>query len=124
MPIAFSTAVKLRILALPSHTLLPVKLRPSVHRISRVCRRERTEVGELKDMQSEQQKKSQSTRCCIVGCGPAGAMLGFLLARRGIGVLVLEKHADFLRDFRGDTIHPSTIEILQEVGLADQLLHL
>ncbi len=81
-------------------------------------------MGELKDMQSEQQKKSQSTRCCIVGCGPAGAMLGFLLARRGIDVLVLEKHADFLRDFRGDTIHPSTIEILQEVGLADQLLHL
>ncbi|MGB6802355.1 MAG: FAD-dependent monooxygenase, partial [Candidatus Sulfotelmatobacter sp.] len=48
------------------------------------------------------------TRCCIAGGGPSGMMLGFLLARAGLGVLVLEKHADFLRDFRGDTIHPST----------------
>src|SRR6266550_7942722 len=48
------------------------------------------------------------TRCCIAGGGPAGVMLGFLLARMGIDVFVLEKHADFLRDFRGDTIHPST----------------
>src|SRR5437764_1449643 len=52
-----------------------------------------------------------STRCCIVGGGPAGMMLGFLLARGGVDVVVLEKHADFLRDFRGDTIHPSTLEV-------------
>ncbi|MFP5346708.1 MAG: FAD-dependent oxidoreductase [Actinomycetes bacterium] len=57
------------------------------------------------------------TRCCIAGCGPAGAMLGLLLARAGVDVLVLEKHADFLRDFRGDTIHTSTLQLLDELGL-------
>ena len=64
------------------------------------------------------------TTCVIAGSGPAGAMLGLLLARRGVDVLVLEKHADFLRDFRGDTIHPSTMEIMDELGLADPLLNL
>src|SRR5271167_2232934 len=63
-----------------------------------------------------------SVRCCIAGGGPAGMMLGFLLARAGISVLVLEKHADFLRDFRGDTIHPSTLEIMHELGLLDEFL--
>ena len=62
--------------------------------------------------------------CCIAGCGPAGAMLGLLLARAGLNVLVLEKHGDFLRDFRGDTIHPSTIEILDELSLAERFLQL
>lgn len=62
--------------------------------------------------------------CCIAGCGPAGALLGFLLARAGVGVLVLEKHGDFLRDFRGDTIHPSTLEILDELGLSERFLTL
>jgi NADPH-dependent 2,4-dienoyl-CoA reductase/sulfur reductase-like enzyme len=62
--------------------------------------------------------------CCIVGGGPAGAMLGLLLARKGVDVLVLEKHGDFLRDFRGDTIHPSTMEIMDELGLAEKLLSL
>ena len=62
------------------------------------------------------------TDCCIAGCGPAGAMLGLLLARRGLDVVVLEKHGDFLRDFRGDTIHPSTMEILDELGLVDEFL--
>ena len=62
------------------------------------------------------------TDCCIVGCGPAGAMLGLLLARQGIDVLVLEKHGDFIRDFRGDTIHPSTMEIMDELDLAEGLL--
>src|SRR5882672_6339148 len=64
------------------------------------------------------------TSCCIAGCGPAGAVLGYLLARAGIDVVVLEKHGDFLRDFRGDTIHPSTLEILHEVGLAERFLAL
>ena len=61
-------------------------------------------------------------RCCIVGGGPAGMMLGFLLARAGVDVIVLEKHADFLRDFRGDTVHPSTLELIHELGLLDEFL--
>jgi 2-polyprenyl-6-methoxyphenol hydroxylase-like FAD-dependent oxidoreductase len=68
--------------------------------------------------------KYLSTRCCIVGGGPAGVMLGFLLARAGVDVVVLEKHADFLRDFRGDTIHPSTLELMHELGLLDEFLKL
>src|SRR3984893_18504431 len=63
-----------------------------------------------------------SCRCCIVGGGPAGMMLGFLLARAGVDALVLEKHADFLRDFRGDTIHPSTLQAMHELGLLDEFL--
>ncbi|HEY1260703.1 MAG TPA: FAD-dependent oxidoreductase [Stellaceae bacterium] len=63
-----------------------------------------------------------SVRCCIAGGGPAGMMLGLLLARAGVDVLVLEKHADFLRDFRGDTIHASTLEIMYELGLLDAFL--
>src|SRR5436305_2763194 len=65
-----------------------------------------------------------TTRCCIAGGGPAGMMLGFLLARAGIGVTVLEKHKDFNRDFRGDTIHPSTLELMHELGLLDEFLKL
>ena len=61
-------------------------------------------------------------RCCVVGGGPAGVMLGFLLARAGVEVIVLEKHKDFFRDFRGDTIHPSTLELLHELGLLDEFL--
>ncbi len=61
-------------------------------------------------------------QCCIVGGGPAGMMLGFLLARAGVEVAVLEKHGDFLRDFRGDTLHPSTMRLFDELGLAGQLL--
>jgi 2-polyprenyl-6-methoxyphenol hydroxylase-like FAD-dependent oxidoreductase len=63
-------------------------------------------------------------RCCIAGGGPAGMMLGYLLARAGVKVLVLEKHGDFLRDFRGDTIHPSTLEVMHELGLLDEFLEL
>jgi 2-polyprenyl-6-methoxyphenol hydroxylase-like FAD-dependent oxidoreductase len=63
-----------------------------------------------------------SVCCCIAGGGPAGMMLGFLLARAGISVLVLEKHTDFLRDFRGDTIHPSTLELMHELGLLNEFL--
>jgi 2-polyprenyl-6-methoxyphenol hydroxylase-like FAD-dependent oxidoreductase len=62
------------------------------------------------------------TRCCIAGGGPAGMMLGFLLARRGVDIYVLEKHTDFLRDFRGDTIHASTLEVMYELGILEQLL--
>jgi 2-polyprenyl-6-methoxyphenol hydroxylase-like FAD-dependent oxidoreductase len=62
------------------------------------------------------------TQCCIVGGGPAGIMAGYLLARAGIDVLVLEKHKDFLRDFRGDTIHPSTLQVMSELGLLERLL--
>src|SRR5215831_7860431 len=61
-------------------------------------------------------------RCCVAGGGPAGVMLGFLLARAGIDVMVLEKHSDFLRDFRGDTVHPSTLETIHELGLLQEFL--
>jgi 2-polyprenyl-6-methoxyphenol hydroxylase-like FAD-dependent oxidoreductase len=63
-----------------------------------------------------------TVNCCICGGGPAGIMLGFLLARAGIEVIVLEKHADFFRDFRGDTIHPSTLQLMHELGLLDDFL--
>ena len=65
-----------------------------------------------------------TTGCCVVGGGPAGMMLGYLLARAGVEVVVLEKHADFLRDFRGDTIHPSTLELMHELGILDDFLKL
>ena len=61
-------------------------------------------------------------QCVVAGGGPAGMMLGLLLARAGVCVLLLEKHADFLRDFRGDTIHPSTLEVMHELGILDDFL--
>jgi 2-polyprenyl-6-methoxyphenol hydroxylase-like FAD-dependent oxidoreductase len=64
------------------------------------------------------------TDCCVVGGGPAGMMLGYLLARAGVQVAVLEKHADFFRDFRGDTVHPSTLEVFGELGLLERFLKL
>lgn len=64
------------------------------------------------------------TTCCVVGGGPAGMMLGYLLARRGVEVTVLEKHQDFFRDFRGDTVHPSTLQLLHELGLLEDFLEL
>ena len=64
------------------------------------------------------------TTCCVVGGGPAGVMLGYLLGRAGIAVTVLEKHKDFFRDFRGDTVHPSTLEVLHELGILEDFLKL
>lgn len=66
----------------------------------------------------------QRVQCVIAGGGPAGMLAGLLLAREGVSVLVLEKHADFLRDFRGDTVHPSTLEIMHELGVLDEFLKL
>src|SRR3990170_1365275 len=63
-------------------------------------------------------------QCAIAGGGPAGLMLGYLLARAGVVVAVLEKHGDFLRDFRGDTVHPSTLEIMYELGFLERFLKL
>jgi 2-polyprenyl-6-methoxyphenol hydroxylase-like FAD-dependent oxidoreductase len=65
-----------------------------------------------------------TTRCCIVGGGPAGMMLGYLLGRAGVDTIVLEKHADFFRDFRGDTVHPSTLQVMDELGLIEGFLKL
>src|SRR5262252_7388929 len=62
------------------------------------------------------------TTCCVVGGGPAGVMLGYLLARAGVDVTVLEKHQDFNRDFRGDTVHPSTTQLLHELGILEDFL--
>src|SRR5437868_7232970 len=73
---------------------------------------------------SHESTTRQHAQCCIVGGGPAGMMLGFLLARAGVSVVVLEKHGDFLRDFRGDTVHPSTLEMMHELGLLDEFLKL
>jgi 2-polyprenyl-6-methoxyphenol hydroxylase-like FAD-dependent oxidoreductase len=67
-------------------------------------------------------EETRNVQCCIVGGGPAGIMLGYLLGRAGVETLVLEKHVDFLRDFRGDTVHPSTLQIMHELGLLDEFL--
>jgi 2-polyprenyl-6-methoxyphenol hydroxylase-like FAD-dependent oxidoreductase len=75
-----------------------------------------------RDRKSEMTNEAISTRCCVAGGGPAGMMLAFLLARMGVDAFVLEKHADFLRDFRGDTIHPSTLELMHELGILDEFL--
>ena len=64
------------------------------------------------------------SRVCVAGGGPAGVLLGYLLARSNIEVVVLEKHADFFRDFRGDTVHPSTLDVMAELGLLDEFLEL
>jgi len=69
-------------------------------------------------------QRTITTRCCIVGGGPAGMMLGYLLGRAGIDTVVLEKHADFFRDFRGDTVHPSTLQVMDELGLIEGFLKL
>jgi 2-polyprenyl-6-methoxyphenol hydroxylase-like FAD-dependent oxidoreductase len=75
-----------------------------------------TEVSEAEDILD-----SQKTACCVVGGGPGGMMLALLLARQRVPVMLLEQHKDFDRDFRGDTIHPSIMEILDQIGLAEPL---
>lgn len=79
------------------------------------------EQSQEKVLSTEQLEK---TTCCIVGAGPAGVILALLLARKGVDVTLLEEHMDFARDFRGDTVHPSTMEVLEQLGLAERLLQL
>jgi len=74
--------------------------------------------------QTPQSEQVEQTTCCIVGSGPAGAVLALLLARKGIPVILLEEHMNFDRDFRGDTIHPSIMQIMDQIGLADKLLQI
>src|SRR5262245_20429062 len=83
-----------------------------------------TTAGAAAQRASDVIRNVQQTTCCIVGGGPAGAVLALLLARQGVPVTLLEAHADFDRDFRGDTLHPSTLEVLDQIGLADRLLEL
>ncbi|MEK6304577.1 MAG: FAD-dependent oxidoreductase [Acidobacteriota bacterium] len=78
-------------------------------------------IGDEHPRQSLEASQSLETTCCIVGGGPAGVMLSLLLARAGVPVTLLEAHKDFDRDFRGDTIHASTLEVLDQIGLADRL---
>src|SRR6185312_11776719 len=84
----------------------------------------RSVILQVKGEMEETLDNSKTTTCCIVGGGPAGMVLGYLLARAGVAVTVLEKHKDFFRDFRGDTIHPSTLELMYELGLLDEFLKL
>src|SRR4051794_13154192 len=73
------------------------------------------------DQEEGELASTQETRCCIVGGGPAGVVLGLLLARAGVPVTLLESHPEFDRDFRGDTVHPPTLELLAKLGLSDRL---
>ena len=75
-------------------------------------------------IQTHEIRDVQQTTCIVVGAGPAGAVLSYMLARKGIDVTLLESHLDFDRDFRGDTLHPSILEVMDELGLADRLLQL
>jgi 2-polyprenyl-6-methoxyphenol hydroxylase-like FAD-dependent oxidoreductase len=81
-------------------------------------------IASFTSQHAAQETTASVTDCCIVGAGPAGAVLALLLARWGIAVTLLEGHADFDREFRGDTIHPSVMEVMDELGLADRLLAL
>ena len=78
----------------------------------------------MQGQETTQPTQTEETTCCIAGAGPAGAMLALLLARKGVAVMLLEEHMDFDRDFRGDTIHPSVLQILDEIGLIERLLQL
>jgi 2-polyprenyl-6-methoxyphenol hydroxylase-like FAD-dependent oxidoreductase len=80
-----------------------------------------TAIADPETQVQEEISDEQETACCVVGGGPAGMMLGLLLARKGVRVTVLEAHKDFEREFRGDTIHPSVLEVLDEIGLAERL---
>jgi 2-polyprenyl-6-methoxyphenol hydroxylase-like FAD-dependent oxidoreductase len=82
------------------------------------------DAGSFSEQPQPKPHRTITTRCCIVGGGPAGMMLGYLLGRAGIDTIVLEKHADFFRDFRGDTVHPSTLQVMDELGLIDGFLKL
>ena len=85
---------------------------------------ERTKLMNFRVGPGNGRSGAMKIRCCIVGGGPAGMMLGYLLGRAGVDVVVLEKHADFFRDFRGDTVHPSTLQVMDELGLIDGFLKL
>src|SRR5436309_2497628 len=78
----------------------------------------------LRPVPDHEARDVHRTTVCIVGAGPAGAVLGLLLARRNIAVTLLESHQDFDREFRGDTLHPSAMEIMDQLGLADRLLEI
>jgi 2-polyprenyl-6-methoxyphenol hydroxylase-like FAD-dependent oxidoreductase len=81
-------------------------------------------MPEFSEAPTHDVQSTQTTTCCIVGGGPAGAVLALLLARQGIPVMLLETHKDFDREFRGDTLHPSVMEIVAQLGLAEKLLEI
>jgi 2-polyprenyl-6-methoxyphenol hydroxylase-like FAD-dependent oxidoreductase len=84
----------------------------------------KSQIMDVGTSREQSVRRTIRTKCCVVGGGPAGMMLGYLLGRAGIQTLVLEKHADFFRDFRGDTVHPSTLQVMDELGLIDGFLKL
>ena len=108
----------------PVSTWAPTQIRTSLSTCSSMAR----PPAPLAELPSSTRRvdtmRTYQTRCCIAGGGPAGMMLGLLLARQGQDVVVLEKHADFLRDFRGDTVHPSTLELVAELGWLEEFLRL
>src|SRR5262249_29436881 len=117
-------SVRSRSMTCPDRSPLTGRLARAVRRrVAGRCTPTKNSIVENSD-RGVLHRGAMHTTCVVAGGGPAGVMLGWLLARAGVPVGVLEKHADFLRDFRGDTIHPSTLRVMSELGVLDEFLRL
>ncbi|KAJ8137263.1 hypothetical protein OY671_009524, partial [Metschnikowia pulcherrima] len=107
--------------AIPENAASYMKIPASTRSVSVESTYQDGSLSEIKNFRRprEPARRSLAVQCCIVGGGPAGMMSGYSLGRSGIKTVVLEKHADFFRDFRGDTVHPSTLQVMQELGLSE-----